>query len=427
MASHYAPYGEHHKIKKLVHKSLTPSTAPIVPVNSEKKQGKSVLLVIDVQNDFLPGGSLPVMGHKQDKGVRECEMMINSINELILSNAFDFYVFVQDVHPSDHSSLASTHRGKAPFDVVSVTSKVTNQTRQQVLWPDHCQIKDSSVYDGVALSDKLVLPFDPKEWKTITNKISAENPIVPASSIVSSGSNNKGINTTTDAAIDDDASEARKSLMNELLKKSYIMWKGVEKDTEPYSSFKNFDGDETGLRRFLTSKGVKDVYVCGLARDLCVWWSCADGTTYEYIDVDGSTKKEFSINCVLDASIPVPGSIKLPDYDPEGSSPHQEVVKRLTPESVHGDVEKNNVEGNSWVKAFLEPYGIKAVSWVDTIDDLSSRTQSASNSKVADEQIVQKGGSIFVKGKVAKKSNKQNRPHVVMSNGADLDFLRALK
>lgn len=79
------------------------------------------LIVIDVQNDFCPGGALAVNGGDQ---------IVAPINALMAD--FDAVVLTQDWHPSGHSSFASQHVGKAPFD----TTEMPYGT--QVLWPDHC-------------------------------------------------------------------------------------------------------------------------------------------------------------------------------------------------------------------------------------------------------------------------------------------------
>ncbi|HBZ42719.1 MAG TPA: bifunctional nicotinamidase/pyrazinamidase [Maritimibacter sp.] len=79
------------------------------------------LIVIDVQNDFCPGGALAVEGGDQ---------IVPGINGLL--NDAPIRVFTQDWHPAGHSSFASTHAGKAPFDMVEMPYG------PQVLWPDHC-------------------------------------------------------------------------------------------------------------------------------------------------------------------------------------------------------------------------------------------------------------------------------------------------
>ena len=79
------------------------------------------LIVIDVQNDFCPGGSL---------AVPDGDTIVAGINRLAPS--FPVRVFTQDWHPAGHSSFASSHEGKAPFE----TTELSYGT--QMLWPDHC-------------------------------------------------------------------------------------------------------------------------------------------------------------------------------------------------------------------------------------------------------------------------------------------------
>jgi nicotinamidase/pyrazinamidase len=79
------------------------------------------LLVIDMQNDFLPGGSLAV-----ERG-NEIISVINS-----LQPQFELVVATQDWHPQNHKSFASNHHGKKMFEVIAL------KNAQQVLWPDHC-------------------------------------------------------------------------------------------------------------------------------------------------------------------------------------------------------------------------------------------------------------------------------------------------
>ncbi len=79
------------------------------------------LIIVDVQYDFLPGGSLEVA--KGD----EILPIINSIQK-----DYDLVVATQDWHPQDHLSFASKHEGKLPFEVIDLDGL------EQVLWPDHC-------------------------------------------------------------------------------------------------------------------------------------------------------------------------------------------------------------------------------------------------------------------------------------------------
>lgn len=82
---------------------------------------KTLLLVIDVQNDFCPGGNLAVAGG---------DKVVPVINQL--AREFPHVVLTQDWHPRGHSSFASQHEGAAPF------SQVTMPYGPQTLWPDHC-------------------------------------------------------------------------------------------------------------------------------------------------------------------------------------------------------------------------------------------------------------------------------------------------
>ncbi|GAB1582524.1 bifunctional nicotinamidase/pyrazinamidase [Phyllobacterium phragmitis] len=82
---------------------------------------EEALIVIDVQNDFCPGGALAVDGGDE---------IIPEINRRI--GAFEHVILTQDWHPAGHSSFASTHPGKSPFETV------TMPYGEQKLWPDHC-------------------------------------------------------------------------------------------------------------------------------------------------------------------------------------------------------------------------------------------------------------------------------------------------
>jgi nicotinamidase/pyrazinamidase len=80
-----------------------------------------VLLVIDVQNDFCAGGAL---------AVPDGDAVVPVINRL--AERFAHIALTQDWHPSGHSSFATTHPGRAPFEVVTMPYGA------QTLWPDHC-------------------------------------------------------------------------------------------------------------------------------------------------------------------------------------------------------------------------------------------------------------------------------------------------
>ena len=85
------------------------------------RPASEALIVIDVQNDFCPGGALAVPGG--DEIIPEINAMMDDFPAVILT---------QDWHPAGHSSFASSHPGKAPFETVEMPYG------PQVLWPDHC-------------------------------------------------------------------------------------------------------------------------------------------------------------------------------------------------------------------------------------------------------------------------------------------------
>ena len=80
-----------------------------------------VLLVIDIQNDFCPGGAMAVPGG---------DAVIEVIQKV--APLFEHIVLTQDWHPQGHSSFASAHPGKKPYDTVELSYGV------QTLWPEHC-------------------------------------------------------------------------------------------------------------------------------------------------------------------------------------------------------------------------------------------------------------------------------------------------
>ncbi len=81
------------------------------------------LLIVDMQNDFVPGGSLPVV---------EGDRILPLIDEMV-HYPFDLILATKDWHPSDHVSFASNHSGKKPGDEIAIGG--LNQT----LWPVHCE------------------------------------------------------------------------------------------------------------------------------------------------------------------------------------------------------------------------------------------------------------------------------------------------
>ena len=81
----------------------------------------AALIVVDIQNDFLPGGALAVP--RGDETVAIANRLMSLFSTVVLT---------ADWHPADHASFASQHAGKAPYDVVPMPYG------NQVLWPDHC-------------------------------------------------------------------------------------------------------------------------------------------------------------------------------------------------------------------------------------------------------------------------------------------------
>lgn len=79
------------------------------------------LVVVDIQNDFCPGGALAVPGGDE---------VIPTINAMIPN--YDVVVFTQDWHPADHNSFYDNHEGAEPYSVIEV------EYGQQILWPRHC-------------------------------------------------------------------------------------------------------------------------------------------------------------------------------------------------------------------------------------------------------------------------------------------------
>jgi nicotinamidase/pyrazinamidase len=102
-----------------------------------KPSDSDVFLVVDVQNDFCPGGAL---------AVPEGEAVVPVINDL--AKGFKNVVMTQDWHPPGHSSFASSHPGKQPFETTTL------DYGEQTLWPDHC-VQGST---GAAFRADLDLP-----------------------------------------------------------------------------------------------------------------------------------------------------------------------------------------------------------------------------------------------------------------------------
>jgi nicotinamidase/pyrazinamidase len=106
-------------------------TQPIIPGEQD------ALIVVDVQNDFCPGGRL---------AVAEGDAVVPVVNGL--SRHFRHVLLTQDWHPAGHSSFASSHPGHAPFETVAMPYG------PQILWPDHC-VQGT---DGAAFHPGLDIP-----------------------------------------------------------------------------------------------------------------------------------------------------------------------------------------------------------------------------------------------------------------------------
>jgi nicotinamidase/pyrazinamidase len=191
--------------------------------------GNDIFLVIDVQNDFCPGGQLAVAGG---------DLVIEPIHKI--ARHFEHIVLTQDWHPANHTSFASAHPGKKPFEQIEVSYG------PQTLWPDHC-IQGSQ---GAEFHPDLKLP-----------------------------------------------------------KAELILRKGFRPQIDSYSAF--FENDRTtptGLAGYLRERGLKRVFLAGLAYDYCVGNSALDARRQGFdaivvrdacraIDLNGSVQqveKEFA-------------------------------------------------------------------------------------------------------------------------------------
>lgn len=86
-----------------------------------KRGDREALLIVDLQNDFCPGGALAV-----PRG----DEIVPAVNRL--ADDFDHVILTQDWHPRGHASFAGSHPGKRPFDVIEAAYG------EQILWPEHC-------------------------------------------------------------------------------------------------------------------------------------------------------------------------------------------------------------------------------------------------------------------------------------------------
>ncbi|MEV8521712.1 bifunctional nicotinamidase/pyrazinamidase [Dyella marensis] len=164
---------------------------------------RAALIVVDVQPDFMPGGSL---------ACHEGDAIVPGIRRLLDSRAFRHVVATQDWHPRGHVSFASSHPGRAPFQRIPLYGHA------QTLWPEHC-VQDTP---GAALHPAI-------DWARLDK----------------------------------------------------VVRKGCDPRVDSYSGFRENFGPNgtrpsTELADWLRSRGVDEVYVCGLARDVCVLWTAQD-------------------------------------------------------------------------------------------------------------------------------------------------------
>ena len=156
-----------------------------------------MLLVVDMQYDFLPGGSLAVTGGD------EIILLINR-----LGRRFNNVAMTQDWHPAGHISFASSHDGAKPFEIMQLPYG------PQVLWPDHC-VQGTR---GAEFSSEVELPHT-----------------------------------------------------------QLIIRKGYHDVVDSYSGFQEADRKtKTGLEGYLSERGIKRLFVAGLATDFCVNWTAVD-------------------------------------------------------------------------------------------------------------------------------------------------------
>lgn len=158
---------------------------------------QDVLLVVDVQNDFMPGGALAVPGGD------EIVPLVNT-----LARRFRNVVLAQDWHPPGHVSFATSHAGRQAFE------RVRLGYGEQVLWPVHC-VQGTA---GSELHPDVAIPHA-----------------------------------------------------------QLVVRKGHHQDVDSYSAFVEADGKRpTGLAGYLRERGIRRIFLCGLATDFCVAWSALD-------------------------------------------------------------------------------------------------------------------------------------------------------
>jgi nicotinamidase/pyrazinamidase len=165
-----------------------------------------LLVIIDVQNDFCPGGAL---------AVADGDAVVPVVNRL--AARFDHVVLTQDWHPVGHSSFATSHPGSAAFETIDMPYG------RQTLWPDHC-VQGTS---GAAFHPQLA----------------------------------------TDRA-------------------ELVIRKGFRPTIDSYSAF--YENDRctpTGLAGYLRERGLRRIFLVGIATDFCVHYSAVDARRFGFVTV----------------------------------------------------------------------------------------------------------------------------------------------
>jgi len=171
------------------------------------------LIVVDLQVDFLPGGSLAVVGG--DEIVAPTETLARRFGNVLLT---------QDWHTPHHISFASAHAGRKPFQVIEL------DYGPQILWPDHCVM-------GTEGARIVSAPL--------------------------------------------------------LAQAQLVLRKGFHAGSDSYSGFQEADRrTPTGLAGYLNERGLKRLFVAGLATDFCVNWTALDAAAngFEVMVIEDLTR-----------------------------------------------------------------------------------------------------------------------------------------
>lgn len=174
----------------------------------------------------------------------EGDAIVPGIAALLASRRYATVVATQDWHPRGHASFAAQHPGHAPFDVIDLHGQA------QTLWPDHC-VQGTP---GAALDARV-------DWTPV----------------------------------------------------DLILRKGTRQQVDSYSAFRENHGPDgarpsTGLAGWLRERGIGQVHVCGLARDVCVLWTAQDARA-----------EGFGVTFLWDLTRPV---------TPDGDAPSRQALDR---------------------------------------------------------------------------------------------------